>query len=129
MATRSYRISTIPVTSENPGPPITPKLREEQSTSCLNAKLLTVHGNGTTPIPIQIESARSLAGALRTGRRAAFTIYGKIVGAKEREINYYPRKTLELEVTRMEVELDSGRGHVGSKDIAAAGGSGTRQGT
>ena len=72
-------------------------------------------------IAVPMESARSLAGALRTGRRAAFTIYGTIVGAKEREINYYPRKTLELEVTRMEVELDSGRGHVGSKDIVAAG--------
>ena len=29
--------------------PVTPELREEQSTSCLNAKPSTVHGNGATP--------------------------------------------------------------------------------
>ena len=68
-------------------------------------------------LPVPMESARALAGQLRRSRRAAISIYGDIVSAKEQELNYYTKKTVELKVTRFEVELDSGRGKVGSRQF------------
>ena len=75
-----------------------------------------VNGDELGFLPVQMESARALAGELRTNRSARFTIYGDIVGAKEQEINYRQYKTLELKAAKMEVILDSGR-QVGVKDV------------
>ena len=82
-----------------------------------NYTVTFVNGEALGFLPVPMESARALAGQLRRSRRAAISIYGDIVIAKEQDLNYYTKKTVELKVTRIEVELDSGRGKVGSRQF------------
>ena len=67
-------------------------------------------------LPVPMESARALAEELRRNRRVTYTIYGSIVGARELSLNRRFRKALEINVTKIEATLDSGR-KVGSSDF------------
>ncbi len=82
-----------------------------------NYTVTFANGEALGFLPVPMESARALAGQLRRSRRAAISIYGEIASVKERELNYYTKKTVDLKVTRIEVELDSGRGKVGSAEF------------
>ncbi len=67
-------------------------------------------------LPVDTETARSLAGHLRDTRRAGLTIHGVIVGAKEEQLNYSLRKVLKVKIIRMEVQHSSGV-PVGAKSL------------
>lgn len=67
-------------------------------------------------LPVDTETARSLAGHLRDTRRAGLTIHGVIVGAKEEKLNYSLRKVLKIKIIKIEVQHDSGV-PIGSKTL------------
>ena len=67
-----------------------------------------------THVAVALNVARSLAGELRRSRRARFMVYGKIVDAKEKDLNFLPHKVVDVKVTKIEILLESGT-NVGSQ--------------
>lgn len=59
-------------------------------------------------LPVDTETARSLAGHLRDTRRAGLTVHGVIASAKEEKLNYSLRKVLNVKIIKIEVQHDSG---------------------
>ena len=70
-------------------------------------------------VPVAMEAARTLARELQRTRRGVAKIYGEIEGASERTLNYSVKKTLSVQVTRIELLSPSGA-LVGSKTLASS---------
>lgn len=68
-------------------------------------------------LPVEMSSARTLAGELRKSRRAVFSIYGDIDSVSEEELkSFVTSKVVKVKITKMQVALQSGT-EVGSIDF------------
>lgn len=67
-------------------------------------------------IPVPKRRAKTVSDSLKNDNGARYFIYGTIAGAKEKELNWSTKKTIELKVTKLEVKLYSGVS-VGAKVI------------
>ena len=76
-----------------------------------------INGEQLKMLPVPLNSAKTLSGALRKDRRANYTIYAKIVGAMEQKFNRRGRKkTINVKITQIEVTLQNGT-KVGTKTL------------
>ena len=74
-----------------------------------NYTVTFVNGEVLGFLPVPLESARALAGQLRRSRRAAISIYGDVVSAKEQELKL-------LHEENSGVKCDEDRGGIGFRE-------------
>lgn len=61
-----------------------------------------------TILPLDVAQAKLLAGRLQRDRSVTTIVEGKVVGAKEEDLNFSTKKVILLEITRLTIKMKDG---------------------